>query len=215
MPKLVVWGVSGQARVLAEFAKSNSFEIAAFIDNDPDKGSVLDGISIYHGEDGLDRFLAAQATGSEIFGIAAIGGWRGEDRLMIHRIFSARGIRIANLVHPTAYVAHDAIVGSGAQILARSVVGAAARLGDSVIVNTAASVDHECDLGNGVHVAPGATLAGCVTVGDRSLVGPGAVVIPRIRVGSDTIIGAGAVVTRDLPDGVVAYGAPARVVRDR
>ena len=35
-----------------------------------------------------------------------------------------------------------------------------------------------------------------------------------ITIGDDAVIGAGSVVTRDVPPGVLAVGAPARVVRD-
>jgi acetyltransferase-like isoleucine patch superfamily enzyme len=63
-------------------------------------------------------------------------------------------------------------------------------------------------------VAPQATLCGCVSVGAGTLIGPGAVIVPRVRIGADVIVGAGSVVTRDLPDGVIAWGAPARVMRD-
>jgi acetyltransferase-like isoleucine patch superfamily enzyme len=84
----------------------------------------------------------------------------------------------------------------------------------SFIINTAATVEHESVLGDGVHVAPGATVAGCVTVGSYSMIGVGAVVLPRVVIGSNTIIGAGAVVTRDIPDRKVAYGNPARIQRE-
>jgi acetyltransferase-like isoleucine patch superfamily enzyme len=66
-----------------------------------------------------------------------------------------------------------------------------------------------------VHIAPGAILAGCVAVGECSLVGARVVVLPHRRVGKNVVIGAGAVVTRDIPDDVVAYGSPARVIRIR
>lgn len=43
--------------------------------------------------------------------------------------------------------------------------------------------------------------------------GGGAIVCPGVTIGADTVVGAGSVVTRDLPSGVIAVGAPARVVR--
>jgi maltose O-acetyltransferase len=43
----------------------------------------------------------------------------------------------------------------------------------------------------------------------------GAIVLPRVSIGPDTIVGAGAVVTQNLPAGVIAYGNPARIHRDR
>ncbi|MGH7634357.1 MAG: acetyltransferase, partial [Gemmatimonadaceae bacterium] len=82
------------------------------------------------------------------------------------------------------------------------------------IVNTAASVDHDCDLADGVHVACGAHLAGHVRVGRGAWIGIGAVVRERVTIGAGAMIGAGAVVVSDVPPGVLAFGVPARVIRE-
>ena len=52
-----------------------------------------------------------------------------------------------------------------------------------------------------------------IVIGDNVWLGGGVVVCPGVSIGADTVVGAGSVVTRDLPAGVVAVGAPARVVR--
>lgn len=52
-----------------------------------------------------------------------------------------------------------------------------------------------------------------ITIGDNAWLGGGVIVCPGVTVGSDTVVGAGSVVTRNLPDGVVAVGNPARVRR--
>ena len=62
-----------------------------------------------------------------------------------------------------------------------------------------------------MHISVGAVLCGLVHIGDNSFVGAGAVILPRLTVGRDVIVGAGAVVTRDVPDGSVVRGNPARV----
>jgi maltose O-acetyltransferase len=54
---------------------------------------------------------------------------------------------------------------------------------------------------------------GPITIGDNVWLGGGVIVLPGVSIGDDTVVGAGAVVTRDLPAGVVAIGAPARVHR--
>ncbi len=56
-------------------------------------------------------------------------------------------------------------------------------------------------------------LARTVSIGSNVWPGAAAVVLPGVSVGDDSIIGAGSVVTRDIPSGVVAVGAPCRVVK--
>ena len=53
-----------------------------------------------------------------------------------------------------------------------------------------------------------------ITIGDNVWLGGGVIVCPGVTIGENTVVGAGAVVTRDLPANVVAFGNPARVVRE-
>lgn len=124
-----------------------------------------------------------------------------------------RHFQLIQVRHPGAIVARSAVLGDGTVVMPGAVVGSGARLGCDVIVNTGASVDHDCVLEDGVHICPGAHLAGSVRVGERTQVGIGASVVPGVRIGARCTVGAGAAVVRDLPDGVVAFGVPARVVR--
>jgi acetyltransferase-like isoleucine patch superfamily enzyme len=52
-----------------------------------------------------------------------------------------------------------------------------------------------------------------ITVGDNVWFGGGVKVLPGVTIGSNVVIGAGSVVTKDIPDGVLAYGNPCRVIR--
>lgn len=54
-----------------------------------------------------------------------------------------------------------------------------------------------------------------IVLGDDVWLGAGAKVLDGVRIGNHVVVGAGAVVTEDLPDGAVAVGVPARVVRQR
>jgi len=44
-------------------------------------------------------------------------------------------------------------------------------------------------------------------------IGANATILPDVTIGKNAMVGAGAVVTKDVPDGVVVFGNPARIVR--
>jgi len=213
--RYVLWGSAGHAKVLASLIALRNGRVVALFDNDSAAVASLPGVPLHIGKEGFVRWSEAEPARREIFGLAAIGGERGRVRLEIHELFRSQGLRVEPLTHPDASVCATASLGAGTQVLARGIVAAAARLGEACIVNHGAQADHECVIGDGVHLAPGATLCGLVTLGNNVMIGAGAVVLPRVVIGEDTVVGAGAVVTRDLPAGVVAVGNPAKIIRRR
>ncbi len=54
-----------------------------------------------------------------------------------------------------------------------------------------------------------------ITLGDNVWLGTGAKVLDGVRIGNDAVVGANAVVSSDLPEGAIAAGVPARVLRKR
>jgi len=208
--KLIIWGASGHALVVADAARaSGDYEIVGFIDDvHPERsGAEFCGAAILGGREQLD-VLPAQGVNKLIMGI---GDCRA--RFELSEVADSKGFQLVTVIHPRACVAKDAAVGRGTVILAGAVVNSAARIGENVIVNTSASVDHECSIEDGAHIGPGVHLGGRVSVGRGTWVGIGATVIDRASIGAEAVIGAGAVVVNNIPDGVLAYGIPARVVR--
>jgi sugar O-acyltransferase (sialic acid O-acetyltransferase NeuD family) len=210
---IVFWGATGQAIVLEEFLARAGFVLIAIFDNAPGRTSPFADVPIYHAQAGFLSWRRARPAGETVFCAVAIGGARGEERVDIQHFLAAEGLRPQTLVHPDATVTSSASLGPGCQVLARSVVGARAELGEACIVNSGSIVEHECRLGAGVHVAPGAVIAGCAVVDDHVFVGAGAVILPRLRIGAGSTIGAGAVVIRDVVAGTVVAGVPASPTR--
>ena len=206
--RFVCWGAGGHARVIADLLACYQDRMVALIDGHVGQSPMAE-VPLLQGLPDLDRWLALQEAGTDLFGAVAIGRC-GPDRMNCLQALQARGMTTPALLHPGASVSRFCSIGPGSHILAQAVVAAAAQIGAACIVNHRASVDHECVLDEGVHVAPGATLCGCVQIGKNVFVGAGAVILPRLQVGEGAVIGAGAVVTRDVPAGAIVVGNPAR-----
>jgi len=209
---IIIWGSSGHAKVLQEFLPDIGFELIALFDTF-NADTIDPKIPCFLGMPKLDKWLEERRNLTPLSALVAIGGSRGKERLAIQCQMESKGIVFPKAIHPTAFVANNAEIGAGSQILANSSVCAEVHLGFACIINTKASVDHECIIGNGVHIGPGATLAGCVKVGDHAFIATSATVLPRITIGRNSIVGAGALVTQDVPDGIVVIGQPARFHR--
>lgn len=209
----IIWGSAGHAKVLTDLILQRGGEVLALFDNSPEAESCLKGTPLYFGNSGFHHWVSHTKEHKRYLAAIAVGGHRGKERVQISYTIRESGIHIPTLIHPSASVSASALVRSGSQILAGAVVAADASIGEMCIVNNSANIDHECLLGKGVHIAPGATLCGCVEVKNYAMVGAGAVVLPRLRVGIGALVGAGSVVTRHVPDGAVVAGNPARIIR--
>jgi sugar O-acyltransferase (sialic acid O-acetyltransferase NeuD family) len=119
-----------------------------------------------------------------------------------------------NFIHPFTWISPSASLGLGLAIMPGAVINAASKIHDNAIINTRASIDHHCVIGAHAHICPGVTLAGDVSVGCGTMIGVGSSVIPGVRIGENCLIGAGSTVVRDIPNHSVAFGTPARVVRE-
>lgn len=213
LDKMIFWGALGQAKVLRECMKDSGLELIALFDNNDNLQSPFENIPLFFGEKGFEQWYDNRQTADSVGFLVAIGGDKGRDRIEIQEYLESRQLVALVARHPTAFVADSASIGAGSQILANSTICVDVVIGRGCIVNTGATVDHECCLGVGVHIAPGANLASCVTVDDYATIYAGAVVLPGITIGQGSIVGAGAVVTKDVFPNMIVAGNPAILLK--
>lgn len=206
MSGVVVLGSGGHAAVSIDVLQSAGFEVVGCLGVQSDRRPLP--VPMLGGDDELDGLIE---RGVAEKGFVAIG-----DNAVRRRVTARlvdRGVELVSAVSPSAAVSTHATVRRGALVMPGAVVNAYAVIGEGAIVNTGASVDHDCTIGPFAHIGPGCHLAGTVEVGSGTFLGVGCHVIPGIRIGAWVQVGAGAAVVDDLPDGVTAWGVPARVMR--
>lgn len=197
--KVGVIGSGGHAKVVIRLLEELGYDIAAIFDDD----RLLAGTAVY-GVPVLGPTELLQNSGVT-HGVIAVGN-NETRKALAHRL----QLSWLTLVHPRAIVDRTVVLGRGTVVFAGAVVQADASIGDHSIINTSASIDHDCKIYSFAHLAPGCCLAGNVQVHEGALVGTGVAVRPGVRIGAWCTVGAGAVVVKDLADGVLAVGVPAR-----
>lgn len=208
--RVVIWGAGGHARVVADILRRlEGYEIVGFLDDlsHARRGQPFCGGQVLGGREELD---ALRERGVQDL---VVGFGDNDARLAAAALARAKGFRLPAAIHPRAVVASDVALGAGSVVVAGAVVNPGAELGEGVIVNTCASVDHECAVEDGAHLGPGSHLGGHVKVGRAAWVGIGAIVRDRVTIGAGAQVGAGSLVLEDVPPHVVAYGVPAKVAR--
>lgn len=193
---IAIIGAGGHGKVAADTAEAAGYTEIVFLDQKYGERS----------RNGHWPIIGLPELSKDRTCFLAIGNNSTRERLCKELDFAT----LPSLVHPTAIVSRYAKLERGVLLVAGSVINVDVFIGECSIINTSATVDHDCTIGAFVHISPGANIAGGVSVGDRSWIGAGAVVKENIKIGADALVGAGAVVINDVPDGSTVVGNPAK-----
>lgn len=211
---IVVIGAGGFGREVLDVLESINqrsllpkLRILGIVDDGPNAAAMsrLAGRGYKH-LGGLTEWLTA---GPKAMYIVAIGN-PVVRRRVCSLINSTTTLEPFTAVHPSAVLGSKVRVGKGSVVCAGVQISTNVQIGDHVHLNPGAIIGHDTALADFVSINPGATVSGDVKVGNSCLVGAGAVVLQGLTLGAGSTVGAGGVVTRDVGTGVVVKGVPAR-----
>lgn len=194
---MILYGASGHAKVIIDTLELTNKRIDYIVD---DNNAISD----------LLGYEVKRDSGTYDCAIISIGN----SRIRKEKVETLKVNNWETAIHPSAIISRHAEIGEGTVVMANAVINSCANVGKHCIVNTSASLDHDVKVGNYVHIAPHAVVSGGVTIGEGSWIGVGACVKQGVKIGKWCMIGAGSVVVKDIPDGVVAYGNPCRVIKE-
>ena len=120
-----------------------------------------------------------------------------------------------NLIHPSFIGDIKGIkLGNGNIIAAGCIFTTDIQIGNFNLFNRNVMVGHDCIIGDCNVINPMVNISGGVEVGDANLIGAGATILQYLKIRSESILGAASLLTKNLSNGKLAMGVPAKVVRD-
>ncbi len=159
--RIVIIGAGGHAKVLCDAILSqNEYVINGFVDVTLPVGTtVINNYQVIAHEDNISD-LRSQVD----FFIVGVG-----NNIVRKKIFnSIKGIlKPATIIHSSAVIGSDVLIGEGTVILANAVINASSRIGENAIINARSVVDHDCIIGDEVHLSIG------TMVGSHSIINNG------------------------------------------
>jgi sugar O-acyltransferase (sialic acid O-acetyltransferase NeuD family) len=192
--------------------KQGVYEIVALLGEEKNIGKTCMGYAVSGTEESINDLLVKHP---DCKAFVAIGDNFIRQKVAQKIISINPNIEFATVIHPSAQIGRDVVIGKGVAIMVNAVINSGSAISDGCIINTKASVDHDCFIGTYSAVLPGVTIGGNVQVGERSVLCIGSVVKQGVSIGNDTVVGAGALVLDNIGDTVLAYGSPAKVVKTR
>ena len=213
MKKVLIFGASGHGSVVLDILeRSEEFKLVGYVDSFIKKGTKKYGYEVLGSEFDLLQIIERYRIYG---GIIAVGDNWVRRRLvrLVQRL--APEFAFINAVHPSAILGRNVRLGVGTAIMPGVIINSNSSVGDHCILNTRASIGHDGTLSDFSSLAPGVCSGGNLHLGSGAAISLGTSIIENIHIGAWSVVGAGSLVLHSIPNGVVAYGSPARIIRSR
>lgn len=215
--KIILWGCTGQSKIIKsiidhpEHIPFDPIEIVAVFDDTPNLSPPFQNIPLYEGWKDFSKWKSNYKFPLSF--VVTIGNPHAKKRIEISRKLITYNLSPISIITPSFILEPYVNLGIGLQIHNHAIVNSYTQIGDYCILNTKSLVEHDCVIGQGVEIGPGAIVCGNVNIGEYTWVGAGAVIKDHITIGKNCIIGAGAVVTKNISDNQIVVGNPAKFLK--
>jgi sugar O-acyltransferase (sialic acid O-acetyltransferase NeuD family) len=213
MKNIVLIGGGNQVQYSIDIIeKQNIYNIIGIIDSKQEIGSTIYKHKIIGRQESLLELIEKYNIKG---GLITIGD--NYSRYCVHNIIERikPDFEFINAIHPSVVIGNNVTLGTGILAMAGCIFNPGAYIGNFTFFATGAHVEHDCYISDYSSISAGSLTGGHVKLGRFSALTLGVTAVDRIEIGENTVVGAGSVVLKSLPDNVLAYGNPAKVIRGR
>jgi sugar O-acyltransferase (sialic acid O-acetyltransferase NeuD family) len=213
MKNIVLIGGGNQAHYTIDIIeKENKYTIIGIIDSISNIGETKFGYKILGRQEEIDTIVTKYNIDG---GIITVGdNW---SRYHIHKQITSKlpKFEFVNAIHPSVVIGNNVKLGKGIVAMANVVFNPKSVIGDFTFFATGAQVEHDCIIEDYASISAGSITGGFVKLGKFSAITLGVTVLDRISIGENSVIGAGSLILKDIPNDVLVYGNPSKIVRTR
>lgn len=208
--KSIIIGAGKYGEVYLSYLKEAGVNVIGFLDDDP---------SIHMAEfSGIPVLgpLSLLPQVKDLYGVKAVYCPLGNNNLRVKVLKQAEmlGYEIPNYIHPSVIMSPEVKIGKGVYILLGSHIMPFTHIENYVMISMNVNVAHHSILKSGTFLSTGCNFGASIVADINAYCGIGSTIMTGVhRLGEDCIIGAGAVVIKDVPDGAIMAGVPAKIIK--
>jgi sugar O-acyltransferase (sialic acid O-acetyltransferase NeuD family) len=213
MKNIVIIGGGNQAHYTIDIIKKEGkYNIIGIIDSIHDVGTYRFGYKILGRQENIVELIEQYKIQG---GLISIGdNWIRY--IISEQILSlVPNFEFVNAIHPSVIIGDNVKLGVGIVAMAGVIFNPQSIIGNFTFYATGAQVEHDCIISDFASISAGSVTGGYVKLGKFSALTLSVTVLDRLEIGENTVVGAGSLVLKSLPDNVLAYGNPAKIVRKR
>lgn len=208
--KSVIIGAGTYGQVYLAYLREAGVEVIGFLDDNPEeKGKIYGGVEVL-GDRNLLKTLSASHGVKSVY--CPIGN--NHVRVELLELAASLGYETPNYIHPSVIISPNVEIGKGVYILMGSMIMPYTRIDDYVMISMNVCVAHHSVLHKGVFLSTGVNFGASIEAEEYAYCGISSTIMTGMHhLGADSLIGAGAVAIKDVPEGAIMAGVPAKVLK--
>lgn len=207
---LVIIGAGGFGREVAWLverinSKEKIWNLKGFIDDQQPIGTKVNQYTV------IGTTESIKQSEKDMYVICAVGNAKTRKKI-IQSLENTKAIHFATIIDPAVIYSNEITIGEGSILCAGTILTTNITIGKHVIINLDCTVGHDAIIEDYCTLYPSVNVSGMTIIGEESEIGTGVNIIQGKTIARNVIVGAGSVIVKDLLEYGTYVGIPAQKI---
>lgn len=213
MDRIIIFGGGQHADYCIDIIeRENKYKIIGIVAPDYPVDTILYDYRVIGKQENIKQLVSEYNIRG---GLVAIGDNWTRKIVAEYVLTQVPDFKFINAIHPSTEIGRKVKLGIGIVTMAGCIINPSCDIGNFCFFATGAQLDHDSIMEDYSSISAGSITGGNVKIGKYSAITLNVTILDRISIGENSVIGAGSLVLKDIPDNVLVYGNPAKVIRKR